>query len=86
MKDAVLKTKGEDNLHTVNMKGDYALNQDNQDSFHPIDDIIELQRHHHVVHPHEIPLISIVTTEPQSMTVRIKPEKLEPDSMVCIRI
>ena len=85
MKDAVLKTKGEDKLHTVNMKGDYALNQDNQDSFHPIDDIIELQRHHHVVHQHEIPLISIVT-EPQSMTVRIKPEKLEPDSMVCIRI
>ena len=82
MKDAVLKTKGEDNLHTVNMKGDYALKQDNQDSFHPLDDILELHRHH----PHEIPLISIVTTEPHSMTVRIKPEKLEPDSMVCIRI
>ena len=37
-------------------------------------------------HPHEIPLISIVTTEPHSMTVRIKPKKLEPDSMVIIRI
>ena len=35
-------------------------------------------------HPHEIPLLSIVTTEPHSMTVRIKPRKLEPDSMVYI--
>ena len=49
MKDAVLKTKGADNLHTVNMKGDYAVKQDHQpgkqqDSFHPPEDILELHR------------------------------------------
>ena len=33
-------------------------------------------------HPHEIPLLSIVTTEPHTLTVRIKPRKLEPDTMV----
>ena len=33
-------------------------------------------------HPHEIPLTSIVTTEPHSLTVRIKLRRLEPDSMV----
>ena len=35
-------------------------------------------------HPHEIPLLRIVTTEPHSLTVRIQPRKLKPDSMVCM--
>ena len=35
-------------------------------------------------HPHEIPLLSIVSTEPYSLTVRITPRKLEPDTMVDI--
>ena len=35
-------------------------------------------------HPHEIPLLSIVTTELHSMTVRIRPRKLEPDTIVYI--
>ena len=52
MKDAVLKTKGADNLPTVNMKGDEAIKQDHQpgdrgqqqDSFHQPEDILELHR------------------------------------------
>jgi hypothetical protein len=37
---------------------------------------------HDCHHPHEIPLLCIVTTEPHSITVKIQPRRLEPDSMV----
>ena len=39
------------------------------------------QAHQHE-HLHEFPLVSIVETEPHSMTIMVKPKQLKPDTMV----